>query len=217
LKRAGNKVISLDLPGHGRDHTPIDEITLESYVGTLCDALEEEEGRVVLVGHSRGGIVISQAAERRPEKVKMLIYLAAYLIPNGQAMLPIALSDKESLIGQNLELNEAEGWHMIKDSAVRDALYGDCSDEDVELARSLLTREPNAPLATKLALTQANYGSVPRCYIETLKDKGCSIALQRSMRSLLPCQKVTSMNTSHSPFLSAPNELAGNLLSLARS
>ena len=217
MKHEGHNVISLDLPGHGKDRTPIRDITLESYVDTLCDVLEKEPDGVVLVGHSRGGIVISQAAERMPEKVQMLVYLAAYLVPNGQAMLPIALSDKESLIGPNLELNEAEGWHMIKDSAVRDALYGDCSDEDVELARSLLTREPNAPLATPLALTEANHGSVPRFYIETLNEKGCSTSLQRRMRSFLPCQKVLTMNTSHSPFLSAPNDLAGHLLSLSGS
>ena len=82
LMRGANKVVSIDLPGHGRDHTPIEEITLESYVDTLSAVLERETHEVVLVGHSRGGIVISQAAERRPEKVKMLVYLAAYLIPN---------------------------------------------------------------------------------------------------------------------------------------
>ena len=135
MRHEGDRVVSLDLPGHGIDHTSIGQITLESYVDTVCDILDAESVRVVLVGHSRGGIVISQVAERRPEKIRMLVYVAAYLIPNGQAMLPIALSDKESLIGPNLELNEAEGWHIIKDSAVRSALYGDCSDEDVELAR----------------------------------------------------------------------------------
>ncbi len=159
LQREGNKVVSLDLPGHGRDHTPIKEITLDSYVDAVCRVLDQESEGVTLVGHSRGDIVISHAAERRPEKVKTLVYLAAYLIPNGQAMLPTAISDEGSLIGPNLEMNEAEGWHMIKESALRSALYADCDDEDVELACSPLTREPNAPLATPLALTEAKGAS----------------------------------------------------------
>ena len=215
LEREGNKVIPLDLPGHGRDHTPIKEITLDSYVDAVCQVLDRERDGAILVGHSRGGIVISQAAERRPKKVKRLVYLAAYLIPNGQAMLPTALSDKDSLIGPNLEMNESEGWHMIKESALRSALYGDCSEEDVELARSLLTREPNAPLATPLSLTEEKFGRVPRVYIETLNDKGVSNSLQRSMCKFLPCEKVLSMRTSHSPFLSAPKELTSHLLSVA--
>ena len=84
-------------------------------------------------------------------------------------------------------------------------------------ARSLLTREPNAPLATPLSLTKANFGRVPRVYIETLKDRGVSIQLQRRMCGTLPCERVLSMDTSHSPFFSAPKELASHLLSLARS
>jgi len=216
LKRQGNRVVALDLPGHGKDHTPTKEITLDSYVNAVCKAIDSEPEAVVLVGHSRGGIVISQAAERRPKMVKKLVYLAAYLIPNGQAMLQTALSDAASLIGPNLEMNEAEGWHMIREPALREALYGDCSDEDFELARSLLTREPNAPLTTPLVLTEAKFGRVPRVYIETLNDRGNSIALQRRMCEILPCE-VISMRTSNSPFLSAPGELASHLLAIAKS
>jgi len=215
LKRAGVKVISLDLLGHGRDRTPISEITLDGYADSVCRVLDRESEAVVLVGHSRGGIVISQVAEKRPEKVKRLVYLAAYLIQDGQAMLPTALSDPDSLIASNLELNEAEGWHMIKDSAVKNALYADCSEEDVELARSLLTPEPNAPLSTPLRLSEARYGMVPRTYIETLNDRGLSHGLQKKMYTALPCERVLSMNTGHSPFLSAPKELASLLLSFA--
>jgi pimeloyl-ACP methyl ester carboxylesterase len=210
-------VIPLDLPGHGRDHTPIREITLDSYARAVCEVLDRETEGVILVGHSRGGIVISYAAEKCPGRVKKLVYLAAFLLPNGQAMLPFALSDRDSLIGPNLELNEQEGWHMLKDSAFRDALYADCHEEDLELARSLLTREPNAPLATPLRLTEANFGSVRRFYIETLNDRGLSNGMQRKMYGSIPCEKVFSMNTSHSPFLSAPKELASHLLSISRS
>jgi pimeloyl-ACP methyl ester carboxylesterase len=89
-------VIPLDLPGHGRDHTPIREITLDSYARAVCEVLDRETEGVILVGHSRGGIVISYAAEKCPGRVKKLVYLAAFLLPNGQAMLPFALSDRDS-------------------------------------------------------------------------------------------------------------------------
>jgi len=118
---------------------------------------------------------------------------------------------------QNLELNEKEGWHMLKESAFKSALYGDCSEEDIELARSLLTREPNVPVATPLHLTQDKFGNVPRIYIETLKDRGISNSIQKKMYEDLPCEDVVSMNTSHSPFLSAPKELANHLISISRT
>ncbi len=202
LEKAGHKAIAVDLPGHGRDWRRPAEVTLQDYVDAVINALDEQSQPVILVGHSRGGIVISQAAEQRPEKIKTLVYLAAFLIPDGEPMLETALADSASLIVSNLELNEAEGYHMLKAEAFRDALYADCSPEDMALASLLLTPEPNAPVGT------------PRVYIETLADRGLSPAVQKRMYTRLPCQKVISLNTSHSPFLSAPQELMQHLLNL---
>jgi pimeloyl-ACP methyl ester carboxylesterase len=214
LERAGHKAIAVDLPGHGRDWTPASSVSLQSYVDCVCKALDTLSEPAILVGHSRGGIVISQTAEACPDKIKTLVYLAAYLIPSGEAMLPTALGDSQSLIAANLVLNEEQGWHILKEKAFRDALYADCLDEDVALARCLLTPEPNAPVATPLTTTNERFGRIPRVYIETLNDRGVSPALQKKMYTALPCQQVISMNTSHSPFLSAPDDLAAHLMSL---
>jgi pimeloyl-ACP methyl ester carboxylesterase len=214
LEQAGHKVVALDLPGHGRDWTPVRDVSMQSYVDSVCKVLDAQREPVILVGHSRGGIVISQTAEHRPEKIRTLVYLAAFLIPNGEAMLPTALGDTESLIASNLTVNEEQGWHMLKEEAYQQALYADCSEEDVALARTLLTPEPNAPVATPLRTTNENFGRIPRVYIECLQDRGVSLALQRKMYAAMPCQKVISLNTSHSSFLTAPRELVSNLCSL---
>lgn len=216
LEAAGHKAIALDLPGHGRDWTPPGQVTMQSYVDSVVKVLDEQPDPVILVGHSRGGIVISQTAEARPERVKALVYLAAFLIPNGEPMIQTALSDAESLIVANLELNEAEGWHMLKVEAFRDALYADCSPADVALAHALLTPEPNAPVGTPLQLSDENFGRIPRVYIECLQDRGVSPGVQKKMYTATPCQQVLSLNTSHSPFLSAPQSLVEHLLTAAQ-
>jgi pimeloyl-ACP methyl ester carboxylesterase len=215
LERSGHKAIALDLPGHGRDWTKAPDVSMQSYVDSVCKHLDAQPEPVILVGHSRGGIVISQTAEYRPTKIQTLVYLAAYLIPNGEAMLPTALSDTESLLASNLVVNEEQGYHMLKQEAFKEALYGDCSEEDVALATALLTPEPNAPVATPLKLSDENFGRVARVYIETLRDKGLTPALQQKMYTVTPCHKVISMETSHSPFLSAPDRLVSHLTSLA--
>ncbi len=214
LERAGHKAIAVDLPGLGRDRTPLRDVSLQSYVDRVCAAIDQPPGRVILVGHSRGGIVISQTAEQRPARIEKLVYLAAFLLPGGQAVLPGALNDTRSLMLQNLVVDEKQGYMTVKEAAYRAALYGDCSEEDVALATSLLTPEPIAPCLTPLDLSERNCGRVPRVYIETLCDEALTLSAQRKMVAAMPCDEVISMNTSHSPFFSAPQELAEHLLAL---
>lgn len=213
LEAAGHRAIAIDLPGHGRDRRPVGSVTLADCVGAVCDAVDAQVDPVVLVGHSRSGIVISQAAEERPDRVKRLVYLAAFLVPHGRAMLPYALRDRESLVLPNVTMNEAEGSHMLREEAYRAALYADCSDEDIALCTALLTPEPNAPASTPLRLTPERFGRVPRTYIECTQDRAVSIRAQREMHAALPCDVIT-MEASHSPFFSKPDELARHLAAL---
>ena len=215
LQQAGHKAIALDLPGHGRDWTAPREISLQRYVESVCNVLDAQAESVILVGHSRGGIVISQTAEHRSDKIRTLVYLAAFLIPNGETLMTTAHSDPDSLINSNTVVNQEQGSTMLKAEAFRDALYGDCSQEDIVLATALLTPEPIAPSATPLCLSEEHFGRIPRVYIETLQDKGVTPALQKNMYTVSPCQQILSMDTSHSPFLSQPQQLASHLTSLS--
>jgi pimeloyl-ACP methyl ester carboxylesterase len=63
--------------------------------------------------------------------------------------------------------------------------------------------------------TAANFGRVPRVYIECLQDRTIGPAAQKQMYTALPCEKVITLNTSHNPYLSAPESLANHLLALA--
>lgn len=60
--------------------------------------MDSVEGKVILVGHSKNGIMISQAAEYRPGKIEKLIYLAAYLIPNGKTQREYSIQDTEGVL-----------------------------------------------------------------------------------------------------------------------
>jgi pimeloyl-ACP methyl ester carboxylesterase len=143
LQALGHGAIAVDLPGHGTAWKTAKDVTLQSYVEAVTSVLDRQPDPVVLVGHSRAGIVISSVAEERPERIDHLVYLAAFLIPNGESMLQTATADTESHIVPNLVFDEAAGTHMLKREAFRDALYADCSADDVALATLLLTPEPN--------------------------------------------------------------------------
>jgi len=214
LRRAGKSVRAPDLPSLGRDRTAVEEITLQQWTDSVCAHLDGEAEPVILVGHSRAGAVISQAAEERPHKVRMLVYLAGYLLADGESVSQRALQDERSLVGPNMVMAPDRKSCTLRDSIVKDALYGECADEQVILAQSLLAPEAVAPLTTPIRTTAAHYGRVPRIYIECRRDRAVSLPEQRRMCTDVPCQQVISMDTDHSPFFSAPDELAAHLLAL---
>jgi pimeloyl-ACP methyl ester carboxylesterase len=214
LRKAGKQVQAPDLPSLGRDRTAVDDITLQRWTDSVCAHLDEEAGPVILVGHSRAGAVISQAAEARPQKVRTLVYLAAYLLADGESVAQKALQDERSLVTTNMIVAPDRKSCILRDTAIKDALYGDCPDEDVILAQALLAPEALAPLTTPIRTSAANYGRVPRIYIECRRDRAVSLSEQRRMYAATPCQAIISMDTDHSPFFSSPDELTAHLLAL---
>ena len=215
LQSAGHIVIAPDLPSLGRDRTPLGQVSLGTWVDHICHVVDTASEPVVLVGHSRGGIIISEVAERRPEKIALLVYLAGYLLRDGESLLPVAQTDGTSLVLPNLVVSKDQASSTIKPEAIREVFYAACSDEDVTLAGMLLAPEALAPAVTPIHVTEEGFGRVPRVYIECLQDKVIPPPLQRQMYEKLPCQKVVSMNTDHSPFFSAPQKLTDSLTAFA--
>lgn len=210
LEKEGHQVEAPDMPGHGRDKTPISEVTFEAYVQRVCGILDAQSEPVILVGHSWGGHIITQVAEYRPEKIKLLVYLTAFLVASGEPMLQLG---NESILMPNVIVSEDQSYTTVRADAIKEIFYDDCSDEDVALAKLLLVPQARVSLAP-LKTTEQNFGRIPRVYIECLQDKTIAPSRQKEMYTRLPCQKVISMNTSHSPFFSAPEELVAYLTSL---
>ena len=214
LERAGHKAISIDLPGMGRDKTPINEVKMQTAIEKICDLIDSVEGKVILVGHSKNGIMISQAAEYRPEKIEKLVYLAAYLIPNGKTQKEYSLQDTEGVLRSYVTMTEDLKSYTLQPEIYKEGLYHDCDDYITDLAKLILSNEPVESAITPLQLTERNYGRVPRVYIECLQDRAVTPFIQKKMYTEMPCEQVYSMNTSHSPFFSKPQELVDILCTL---
>jgi pimeloyl-ACP methyl ester carboxylesterase len=216
LQKAGQRVIAVDLPGHGADKTPISKISFQGYVDCICQTLDKQSEPVILLGHSMGGVVVTQASEFRPDKTKMLVYLAAFVPQNGDSIRTLAHLDPNPslMLRQNLVISEDKSFTTIKEYAIREIFYHDCSAEDIDRARSLLCPEPTVSSIASVKTTVDNFGRIPKIYIRTLQDKAISPQYQEKMYSAMTFQKIIEMNTSHSPFFAAPDELVTHLLSL---
>jgi hypothetical protein len=166
LEKGGHKVFAIDLPGMGRDKTPIQNVTMEMAVAKICGLIDSIEGKVILVGHSKNGIMISQAAEYRPDKIEKLIYLAAYLIPNGKTQREYSMQDTKGVLKPFVTKHEDTNSTTLGVDIYKEGLYHDCDDYITELAKVLLSHEPFITGITPLQLTEENFGRVPRFYIE---------------------------------------------------
>jgi pimeloyl-ACP methyl ester carboxylesterase len=214
LEKEGHKVVTVDLPGHGADTTAFSEINLQSYTDRGVAAIDAQEGPVVLVGHSMGGTVVSNATEARPDKVEKVIYVAAYLLRDGETLLQTTESDTESQLGPSLVFENGGATARVKPENIVSIFCADCPESEAARILANPVSEPLAPLTQPVKVTEANYGRVPRFYIETTQDRTVGNALQKRMYTATPVQKVITMDTGHSPFLSQPETLARHLLSL---
>ncbi len=214
LRQKGHTVIAPDLPGHGRDQTPINEVSMQSYAQRVADVMRTANEPVILVGHSMGGFVISAAAEQQPQTVAKLVYIAAFLLDDGQTFGDAAARDSGSTVSSGL-VPSADGASLtVAPGRLKEIFYGDCSDQDVALAQLTLGPESSAALGAQMHVTAQRWGRIPRVYIECTKDRAVTIASQRAMVQRLPCERVITMHTDHSPFFSAPEQLAQDLSSL---
>ncbi len=215
IEKNGHRAIAIDLPGMGRDKTSIKEVKLKSTVEKICKLIDSVDGKVILVGHSKNGIMISQTAEYRPDKIEKLVYLAAYLIPNGKTQKEYSVQDTGGVLKPYVTMNDELNAHTLKPEIYKEGLYHDCDDNITELAKLLLSHEPVESGITPLHLTGINYGRIPRIYIECTEDRAVTPIIQKMMYRDTKCEKVYTMAASHSPFFSMPRELTDILCEIA--
>src|SRR5262245_994048 len=115
LERLGHKAIAPDLPSLGTDKTPVNRVSLalwRDFVSAIVDAQSEP---VILVGHSRGGIVISEVAEHRPDRIRTLVYLTAFMPRNGECLFDLAAQAPESLVPPNMVMSEDKSSSTVRE------------------------------------------------------------------------------------------------------
>jgi pimeloyl-ACP methyl ester carboxylesterase len=216
LKKDGYHVVTVTLPGRPSSPLSPDKVSLDLYRDTIPNAIGDPARPVVLVGHSFGGITISLAAEAAPQKIKTLVYVAAYLPKDGQSLLDLGNSDKDSKIGPHLQIMKDNGIIIVEKSARADLFCLDCNDKFREAIPNLIVDEPLAPLATPVHVTADRFGAVDKVYIHTAKDQVVSPSLQAIMVAATPVSKEITIDTGHTPFLRDPQDLARDIEMAAR-
>ncbi len=217
LTAKGHQVLAPDLPGMGEDTRALGSDPLDEWAGFVAELVAGADAPVILVGHSRGGIVISEVAERVPDSIAMLVYLTAFLLQPGQTLVDI--TERHPEVGPAAAIRPTDDpLRVTVDREQAMAIFYNLTAEgDARAAVSRLSPEPIAALTTPVRISAERFGRVPRAYLEARNDRAISLEMQREMQAVLPCKPVITLEADHSPFYSALPELAEALLKLAEA
>jgi pimeloyl-ACP methyl ester carboxylesterase len=204
LDAAGIPNLALDNPSADRA-----DATLADDVANVVAALDAIDGPVVLVGHSYGGAVITEAGAH--DAVRHFVYITAFALEVDESLMENALEggaagpldDAMQLDGDVITL-ETEG-------AIA-ALYHDCPDDVARDAASKLRAQSVVSFGG--VVRAAAWREKPTTYVVCTEDRGVSPVLQRSAAARV--KDVVEIDTSHSPFLSRPDVIADLLRKLAQ-
>jgi pimeloyl-ACP methyl ester carboxylesterase len=219
LEAEGHEVIAPDLPGMGADDAGLAAVTLQGWAEFTVELCRNAKQKpVILAGHSRGGLVISQAAEAAPEAIDALVYICAMMLPNGVSRAEFKAMEQPNPAFDALMSKTAGGHGTVISGESPGAVFAQLSPpEKISAAMNRLVAEPHGPRAEPIRITAMRFGSLPRIYVECTEDRAIPLSSQRLMQALVPGATVVTLKADHSPFLSRPGELAEALRAVAKS
>ena len=214
LERQGHTVTALNLHGGSDDGKNITNVTMDAYVDTVVNAINQLDHKVVLVGHSMAGAVISLVAEQVPTKIQKLVYVAAFLLGNGDSVLEAMQRDPNGEFLPELVFSDDQSSAQALEQTWRSKAFHDVRENRILEALPLLlgVGQATEPFMAKMVLNQEKFGSVPKVFIRTAIDKMVSPKLQEEMLQNWNVDEVLELNSGHFPLLSMPESLAELLL-----
>ena len=207
---------AIDLPGNGSDNTPADAVDLQRYLDYLCDYVLSIPGNFTVVAHSGAGVIATALAERMPERVDAVVFIAGMMLPSGMGfgdLIGRLLPDHPEVSGINPYLlwSDDHNSSRVPVIAARDIFFNDLDDQTAIAAAQKLSAQPEGGKVLVAQWTQERAGSVPRLYLEALQDKSVVLVLQRAMQELVPGASVVSLDAGHAPQVSMPHRVAAEI------
>ncbi|KAG2724580.1 hypothetical protein I3760_01G024600 [Carya illinoinensis] len=230
LKSSGHKVTVLDLAASGIHPKQVHEVkSFSEYIEPLMEFMASPplmEEKVVLVGHSYGGICISAVMEKFPERISVAVYATAFMPSPDLRESLLQESNRRHDSYMDTQFTFVEGENNPPTSLLwgrnfmATQFYQLSPPEDLTLAMSLVRPlrlfGDSSTLQKETKLSREKYGQVPRVYIICEKDNGIKEDFQRWMIENNPAPEVKVIaGSDHMVMFSQPKELCSLLLEIA--
>jgi pimeloyl-ACP methyl ester carboxylesterase len=216
LTASGHEVEAPDLPGAGDDDTPVAKVNLDAYAERICEVLDASPQPSILVANSMGGIVATEAAARRPDRVTRMIYVAAFMPGDGQSLIDLTSLPEgaDDQVQANVVVEGEPPVGTLPEDTARELNLAS-SPEVTEWAVARMGRQPVVPFTEPVSLNN-EFERIPRTYVICAQDRAIPPPLQHRMVRERDVSDAIELDTDHHPQLSRTDELAELLDQRAR-
>jgi len=177
--------------------------SLADDVATTKRVIDSQKENVILVGHSYGGAVITDAAAGN-SKVKGLVYVAAFAPDAGEALGGLIERFSPSPLATAL-VPDSAGFLYIDRSKFQEVFANDLTKDEAALLAS--TQKPIAGAIFGESLKAAAWKTIPSWYVVSTQDNAINPDLERFMAKRIGAE-AKEIKASHVSFISNPAEVA---------
>jgi pimeloyl-ACP methyl ester carboxylesterase len=212
-------VPQLSLPALAMEmpHGATANTTRDEYIGWVLRAIDRAGlRRVILVGHSGGGLIVPQIAIKAPERVRHMVFVSANVPPEGGTVLDVLPISLVGFITWQLGPKYRLFWWWQ-----RRTLCNDCDDQTwaftkkhYDVTWNTLYSFSSIPSERERVTRKGLSPSIPRTYIKLLRDNALPPKWQDKAAANIGAQVVT-LDSGHMAPLTHPTELAAILNSIA--
>jgi len=176
--------------------------SLADDVAATKRAIALQDGPVLLVGHSYGGVVITEVGN--DPKVVGLVYVAALAPSDGESVASITKPFPPAPLGSEVRA-DAEGFLTVTPKGIAEDFAQDLPDSEKQLLTA--TQGPTAAAVFGATVTTAAWKSKPSWYVIASNDRAVAPELQKAEAAAMKATSIT-VPSSHVPMLSHPREVA---------
>jgi pimeloyl-ACP methyl ester carboxylesterase len=201
LQNAGHRVIAVQLPLH----------SVADDVATVKRAIELVGGPTILVGHSYGGFVITNAGYNN-QNVTGLVYLAAFAPDEGESLLTFM---DPSTLPPGFLVFDSGGFAYINPDMFHQAFAQDVNKTEAEIMAAVQTPTPTSQAVLAEPSGPPAWKQLPTWYQVSESDHIIPPDAQRQFAQQMNATTI-SVNASHASLVSHPDEIAQLILEAAK-
>jgi pimeloyl-ACP methyl ester carboxylesterase len=210
LKKAGHTAEAPTMPGHnpGDDRS---KIRFEDYVNKIVEVLKKQSAPAVLVGHSSAGILLQSAAPKAAEKISHLVFLNAFVLPDGKAQFDLVPPEASQGMTAAAKASPDNSVPVMEEFVRNMLMAGEPKEKQDALIKRLVP-QPLALFTTPVRAKDFDQLKIPKAVVFCKGDASLPPGAYLGMAQGLGKHKLVEVEGSHEALFTAPSVVTQGLL-----